>query len=108
MKTSRLIFFITPLLIMFESASGQNASCHFDEERIRLSNEFPVLQRAWEVSEYKAREEMNSSVARTTTVTIPVVVHVVYHTPSENISDQQIQSQIDVLNEDFRMMNSDT
>ncbi|NJL74868.1 MAG: T9SS type A sorting domain-containing protein [Saprospiraceae bacterium] len=39
-----------------------------------------------------------------TIVTIPVVVHIVYHvgSPSENISDQQIQSQIEVLNRDFR------
>lgn len=38
---------------------------------------------------------------------IPVVVHVVYHTDIENISDEQIQSQIDVLNLDFRATNPD-
>ncbi|MFD2718845.1 M43 family zinc metalloprotease [Hymenobacter monticola] len=41
------------------------------------------------------------------TVTIPVVVHVVYNTAAENISDGQIQSQIDVLNEDFQKLNAD-
>ena len=40
-------------------------------------------------------------------ITIPVVVHVVYNTSAENISDAQILSQITVLNEDFRRMNSD-
>ena len=40
-------------------------------------------------------------------ITIPVVVHVVYNTSTENISDAQVQSQIDVLNEDFRRTNSD-
>lgn len=37
-------------------------------------------------------------------VTIPIVVHIVYHvgSPLENISDEQIQSQIEVLNRDFR------
>jgi hypothetical protein len=40
-------------------------------------------------------------------VIIPTVVHVVYRTATENISDAQIQSQIDVLTEDFRRMNSD-
>ncbi|MEO8148659.1 MAG: M43 family zinc metalloprotease [Bacteroidia bacterium] len=39
--------------------------------------------------------------------TIPVVVHVVYHTNSENIQDQQIESQIDVLNEDYSGTNLD-
>ncbi|GIS08452.1 MAG: hypothetical protein CM15mP112_05640 [Flavobacteriales bacterium] len=41
-------------------------------------------------------------------ITIPVVVHVVYYNNTENISDQQIFSQIDILNEDFRRLNSDT
>ncbi|PTX60362.1 putative secreted protein (Por secretion system target) [Kordia periserrulae] len=40
-------------------------------------------------------------------ITIPVVVHVVYRTSQENISDAQIQSQLDVLNEDFRRTNAD-
>jgi hypothetical protein len=40
-------------------------------------------------------------------VTIPVVVHVLWHEEIENISDTQIQSQIDVLNKDFRLLNSD-
>lgn len=39
--------------------------------------------------------------------TIPVVVHVVYNTTSQNISDAQIQSQINILNQDFRKLNSD-
>jgi hypothetical protein len=41
-------------------------------------------------------------------ITIPVVVHVVYKTPSENLSDQRIYEQIAVLNQDFRRLNSDT
>lgn len=39
--------------------------------------------------------------------TIPVVVHIVYRTNTENISAAQIQSQLDVLNADFRRQNSD-
>jgi hypothetical protein len=40
-------------------------------------------------------------------ITIPVVVHVVYNTAAQNISDAIIQSQIDVLNADFRKLNAD-
>lgn len=40
-------------------------------------------------------------------VEIPVVVNVLYRTATENISDAQIQSQIDVLNKDFNALNSD-
>lgn len=44
---------------------------------------------------------------RAGTIIIPVVVHVVYNTPEQNISDAQVQSQIDVLNEDFTATNND-
>ena len=40
-------------------------------------------------------------------VEIPVVVNVLYKTAAENITDAQIQSQIDVLNADFNATNSD-
>ncbi|MEW5925428.1 MAG: hypothetical protein AB1746_15715, partial [Candidatus Zixiibacteriota bacterium] len=40
-------------------------------------------------------------------IVIPVVVHVVYHTTAQNVSDAQIQSQIDVINEDYRKLNAD-
>ena len=40
-------------------------------------------------------------------VKIPVVVHVVWRTAEENISDAQILSQIEVLNQDFRKRNTD-
>ncbi|HEU4788600.1 MAG TPA: zinc metalloprotease [Flavobacterium sp.] len=40
-------------------------------------------------------------------VVIPVIVNVLYRTAAENISDAQIQSQIDVLNKDFTATNPD-
>lgn len=40
-------------------------------------------------------------------IIIPVVVNVLYNTDAENISEAQIQSQIDVLNKDFTAKNSD-
>jgi hypothetical protein len=46
-------------------------------------------------------------VAKQVPVTIPVVVHIVYHTAAENLSDAQIQSQIQVLNRDYGAQNPD-
>jgi hypothetical protein len=46
-------------------------------------------------------------IGRTGCTRIPVVVHVVYKTSAQNISDAQIQSQIAVLNDDFRHKNAD-
>jgi hypothetical protein len=41
-------------------------------------------------------------------ITIPVVVHIVYNTAAENISDAQVESQIGVLNADYQKLNADT
>jgi hypothetical protein len=59
--------------------------------------------------EQQTRDFIQNTEARAVNgvITIPVVVHVVYNTSAENISDAQVQSQIDVLNADFRRLNSD-
>ncbi|MEO8765203.1 MAG: M43 family zinc metalloprotease [Ginsengibacter sp.] len=41
-------------------------------------------------------------------IVIPVVVHVLYHNSAQNISDEQVLSQLLVLNNDYRKMNADT
>src|SRR5687768_8254770 len=41
-------------------------------------------------------------------IKIPVVFHILYHQPEENISMQRIQEQLDALNRDFRRRNPDT
>ncbi len=50
-------------------------------------------------------------IAPNSTITVPIVVHVLHRGEAigagRNISDLQIQSQIDVLNQDFRRLNSD-
>ena len=43
-----------------------------------------------------------------TIINIPVVVHVVYNGNAQNITDAQIMSQIEILNNDFRRRNSDS
>ena len=41
-------------------------------------------------------------------IVIPVVIHVLYNNSAQNISDEQILSQIKSLNEDYRRLNADT
>lgn len=62
-----------------------------------------------EAIERHTNEVLSRQASRAVTgvITIPVVVHVVYNNATENISDAQIQSQIDVLNADFRRLNAD-
>ena len=38
---------------------------------------------------------------------IPVVVHILYRTDADNLTDEQVASQIDVLNEDYASTNED-
>jgi Secretion system C-terminal sorting domain/Pregnancy-associated plasma protein-A len=40
-------------------------------------------------------------------ITIPVVIHVLYNNASQNISDAQIKSQLEALNNDFANLNAD-
>lgn len=77
-------------------------------ERLRETDPDARARRA----ELKDRvgESIDSGVAAQTTgdlITIPTVVHVVYQTEEENISDEQVNSQIEVLNRDFRATNED-
>src|SRR4051812_31561833 len=51
--------------------------------------------------------QMSSTAQRPAIVTIPVVFHVVYNLAEQNISDAQLQSQVDALNEDFTKTNAD-
>jgi hypothetical protein len=68
----------------------------------------PAFQNARQLIEQQTQAFVNSTAKpQRNTITIPVVVHVVYRLASENISDAQIQSQINILNEDFRKLNPD-
>ena len=53
------------------------------------------------------KKQKNGRVGATGTLIIPVVVNILYSNANENVSDAQIQSQIDVLNRDFSATNSD-
>ena len=53
------------------------------------------------------KKQKNGRVGATGTLIIPVVVNVLYSNVNENISNAQIQSQIDVLNRDFSATNPD-
>lgn len=52
-------------------------------------------------------KQQAASALRKTIIKIPTVVHVIFNTTEQNISDAQIQSQIDVLNRDFRKLITD-
>ncbi|WP_258314470.1 zinc metalloprotease [Streptomyces sp. Act143] len=75
----------------------------------RLLTENPAYALARDAVENRAFafETGLQTSARVGVTVIPVVVHVVHHTPEQNIDDAQIASQIEVLNQDYRMLNPD-
>ena len=42
------------------------------------------------------------------TIRIPVVVHVLYKTENQNLTDSLVRAQIDILNQDYARLNPDT
>jgi ABC-type taurine transport system substrate-binding protein len=84
-------------------------SCGTMEVHRRLLSRFPpYAKNRDEIENLALRYEKNPRAFLRPGVTrIPVVVHVVWNTPQQNISDAQINSQIEVLNRDFRRTNTD-
>ncbi|MFC2175663.1 M43 family zinc metalloprotease [Bacteroidota bacterium] len=102
---------IVILLALFaNSAIGQTQRCGTSEKMKMSLERNPELRKkrqALQAFTEQWSQQAYKTTAASTVITIPVVVHVVYKKAAENISKAQILSQIDVLNEDFRAMNSD-
>ncbi len=79
------------------------------DEVYQLQNKNPKTNTLRKQIEERTKQfmERGGVSSRSGVLTIPVYVHVIYNTSQQNISDAQIQSQIDVINEDFRAINSD-
>lgn len=54
------------------------------------------------------KQQRNNSNLHDSIIIIPVVFHVIYNNENENVDMFKLQSQIDVLNEDYRRKNTDT
>lgn len=98
---------ITALLFLSLATTRVEAQCYTDHLAERNARRFPEVAAKRALLQNAINREAEGIDARQREIVrIPVVVHVVYFGPFENISDAQIQSQIDVLNADFRLQNS--
>ena len=108
---SLVLLVLLVLLAAIGSTSAQNHihRCSTNEHETYLQSINP--KRAEQRAAFETIVRNNyQSVNRTQmpTITIPVVVHVLYSNANQNITDAQIASQIEVLNEDFNRLNADT
>jgi hypothetical protein len=84
--------------------------CGSELNLVQMQQTDPVRYQRIMTMENQLQAYLNNPVVRSipqSTIIIPVVVHVVYNSSAQNISDAQINSQIQVLNEDFRRLNAD-
>ncbi len=100
------------LLSICTTIAQHKRNCHtMHNLEYRQSKDPTLQQRMQDIENFTLRKvkKMNTSQGKIVgnVIQIPVVVHVIYSNSQENISEAQIQSQIAVLNEDFRRTNSD-
>jgi len=108
------------LLLFRLPAIAQQGCRTVDYKQDQLRKDPELAARAMDIERFTQQQVRHSSPIATgaanaahnensfATVTIPVVVHIVYNNSGQNISDAQVQSQIAVLNRDYSKQNPDT
>lgn len=95
-------------LMLFSGTISAQRNCAAEEVLAQQLLDNPAMRQ--EVERIRLHTEnfvQNPGAQERAVVTIPVVVHVVYFNSAQNISDAEIASQIQVLNDDFRRLNAD-
>jgi hypothetical protein len=112
MRILAFLFFLFQILtINAQEQSDSIKRCGtMDHLELRL-NDNPELKDNMHVIEIFTQKwikrNANSFSSGKEVIVIPVVVHVVYNNAEQNISDAQIMSQLEVLNQDYRRNNAD-
>lgn len=89
-------------LFIVQLNAQQKAPCITDEHYSELVSKNPELKTFEDLSNFQIRQAQQNLRKTGTVRYIPVVFHVIHKWGVENISQQQIQDAIRVLNEDFR------
>lgn len=96
-----LLLVVNTLLV-----NGQIQKCYTNELLNNLQYSNPEIYK----NILQVQQDISSANAKLTDdiYVIPVVVHIVYQTESQNLDDLRVFTQINILNEDFRRLNPDT
>jgi len=108
----KIILVTFSFLLSYSFVSAQKKECATMEYLEYLKTQDPQLENLMLQNEQALQNWIQTNAAskstKSTIITIPVVVHVVYANPIENISTAQVLSAIAILNKDFRRLNADT
>ena len=118
--TLAFIFSIVTFLIYaqnneFIGLAGTGKFCDVEIEKAKLLSERPELGELEKIAQQKLEKKFlqkkqaykNGRVSNQTYV-LPIVFHIVHGGGPENISDEQVEDAVRVLNEDFQLLNADT
>lgn len=89
----------------------QPVRCASEDYKQQKLAQDPSLQAAIDAEEQAAAQfaiDHPNGYQTRSTITIPVIWHIVYANSTQNISSARIQAQMDVLNKDYRKLNTDT
>lgn len=113
----RLLFLGTLFIVAINGQLAAQNACLSTEYRDKQLQNTPTLAfKLEEVESFIQKKLAEKSTSTLSTargngpakLTIPVVVHIIYHKDDENINDERVYNQIAVLNDCFRRLNSDT
>ncbi len=101
-------FFLSILIsAAFLQGYSQRTCGTMDYHQMMLQQDPNYLLNRQAIENFTSQYVTSNPSGSRSVITIPVVVHVIYNTAVQNISDAQIFSQIDSLNKDFRLLNAD-
>ncbi|MGH1334992.1 MAG: M43 family zinc metalloprotease [Aureispira sp.] len=99
------IYFLLAIVLLLSTIGTAQQCATTQKEQQALQDPKVARQRA------RIQAKITTNISQTFTsnniYTIPVVVHVLYNSPAQNISRQRIDEQIQSLNQDFRRQNLD-
>ncbi len=107
-QTSQIL--LTAVLLFTTALTFAQRKCPSHENLQQMILEHPEMAKTIQDIERHTENYVSQPQGKERAViTIPVVFHIVWRTGKtvENISDAQIQSQLDVMNKDFRKLNTD-
>ncbi len=102
-----LLIFVSLSLPTYTAAQKCKTNIIRQQHIQQSPNILQQIERLNQQSENWIRNNTNNGARSKQVVTLDVVVHVLWKEPEENISEEQILSQIAVLNKDFRKQNDD-
>ena len=104
---TRITLIILSITILSTTLWAQHINCGYDHAIEHMEQKYPGYKKSINKTFQDAKNHSTPLRSSSMVYNIPVVVHVVWNEEEEMLDDSLILSQIEILNEDFRRLNSD-